>query len=49
MAPAACRDQAEMLKGRKPTVGPMTAVENQRAAVISAGLMRWMVEEKGSS
>jgi hypothetical protein len=39
MAPAARKDRAEISAGRKPTVGPMMAVENRSAAVMSAGLM----------
>jgi hypothetical protein len=37
MAPAARRERAEISEGRKPTEGPMMAVEQRSAAVMSAG------------
>jgi hypothetical protein len=40
MAPAARRERAEMSDGRKPTDGPMIAVEQRRAVVMSAGRIK---------
>jgi hypothetical protein len=40
MAPAARRERAEMSDGRKPTDGPMIAVEHRSAAVMSAGRIK---------
>jgi hypothetical protein len=45
MAPDANKEQADILAGRKPMVGPMTAMDSHRAVVMSAGLSRWMVGE----
>jgi hypothetical protein len=39
MAPAARSERADMSVGRKPTDGPITAVEVRKAIVISAGRM----------
>jgi hypothetical protein len=41
MAPAVRRERAEMSDGRKPTVGPITAVEKRKAVVMSAGLINF--------
>jgi hypothetical protein len=39
MAPAACRERAQMSDGRKPTDGLMMVVAQRKVAVMSAGDM----------
>jgi hypothetical protein len=40
MAPAARSERAGISEGRKPTDGPMMAVEARKTAVMCAGLTR---------